>query len=361
MQPLDTLTRYGVPAAADRPLERVLRWLAELDDALRTIDPTCEPLVDAAMRIDVRRYFFMLEGICRLYRERYGDDAKRVWRRVKKMEDALGRVDYTRAMHAAAKRFKAPKKARTFLREARDKAERKLRKQLRAEWCPDSKGSIPGVARLVEASGAFPWDDPATDRRYLSGQIAAELEAIEHDDLDMEELEEGVHELRRSIRWFPIYLFALSGFASLDESLNPIPEYEPLLRSDAAKSKYAALAANPRETSPIQVSRSLFIANSVYVGELGDLKDDGQTIEGLAFALRKSGVKKKASRAEKKAIELMDLEPGRMHAIHERSAAIYDEMKSRRLCHHLAEPFRRAGVRCRGTESAAVRSQCPHP
>lgn len=342
MQTSDALTRYGAPANAARPLGRILRWVSELDDALRSIDLELEPVTVAAMRLDIRRYFFMLEGILRLYRERYGEAAVEAHDLVKEAEDSLGRIDYTRTMVETGKTADTKKRVRAYLVEAAEKAEKKVRKYLRANWIVADNGEVPGVRRLLDLVCAWPWDDVEADRRYLCGEIARELRKIDEDELDMEELEDGVHELRRDVRWFPIYLTALDGFARLDDASNPVPAYAPMLQSPAATSPYAKLASHDAEPRPVAVSRALYVANTAYIAELGELKDEGQAIEGLAFAIHESGVKKKKRKALEAAIDALDLEPGHMYFIQERSSVLYDEMKSRRIYAYLAGPFEAA-------------------
>ncbi len=322
------LAAYGVRSPATRPRERFHRWLAELHDALVGLPATSRKrdVVQPAIDVDVRRIAFMLEGLYRIYLGCGGGSFEKGLGQVKRLEDGLGRVDYCRTMHAAAVDARLPVDALAWLAKQVKDAEKALGKQIAKRWRPDEDGRIRGIAKLVKRLEAAPLDDVAADRTYVALAIANEMDRVGRGEYDLDELEAGVHELRRDVRWFPIYFTALDGFATLDETLNPIEAYEPLLRDPAASSKYAQLAASPAEPDPIRLSRSLYIANTKWIAELGDLKDRGQMIEGLAHALRESGTVRKRSKARDRALDALGLSANDLHFIHERATTMRCEM-----------------------------------
>lgn len=337
------LGQYGLSGdePPGRPAARILRWCAELDAALRGLDAQAdaEALMAEVLRVDIRRYLFMLEGLLRLYRRRIGQRAEQALKRVKVAEDTIGAVDNETTMLNAAVRLDAPAPVREYLAARVTKVSTHLVKRMRRRWLPDRHGLVKSIKRLVRFVAKTDWDPVETDRRYLCGEMARELLDIGQSDLDMDELEDGLHELRRDMRWFPIYLTALDGFAMLDDGLNPIPEYAPLLQDPAAGSPYARLASSPEEPVPVRLSRSLYIADTVHIAELGELKDRGLLIEGLSHALRAAGVERKRKRATACALELLGMTPDDVGAIHARADAIYREVKRLRLYDHLAEPL----------------------
>lgn len=322
------LSAYGVRAPATRPRARFHRWLTELHDALVALPTTSRKrdVVQPAFDADVRRIAFMLEGLYRVYVGCDGGRFDKGLSQVKRLEDTLGRVDYCRAMHAAAVEARLPVDAIAWLAQRVKGAEKALGKRIAKRWRPDADGRIRGVAKLVERLEAAPLDDEAADRTYLALTIADEMDRVGRRQYDLDELEAGVHEFRRDIRWFPIYFTALDGFAALDDTLNPIEAYESLLKDPAAESPYARLAASPDEPDPVRLSRSLYVANTKWIAELGDLKDRGQTIEGLAHALRESGTVRKRSKATDRALEALGLSHNDLHFIHERATTMRCEM-----------------------------------
>ena len=179
--------------------------------------------------------------------------------------------------------------------------------------------------------------DCDVDVDFLRHEIARRLEKLQTRELDMEKLEKGIHELRRQLRWFPIYLTALDGIAVLDNGRNPIPEYESLLRDPVAESAYALLPSSNREPVPFPISRSAFVANTKYVAELGDLKETGQLIDALVRALRLSGAVAGKKKARKRALRILGITPEEAEHVHERSAEIHREIRERGLLGALRE------------------------
>ncbi len=298
-----------------------------------------ETLVAEVLRVDLRRSFFMLEGLCRLYRTRFGPSMKKVLERVKAMEDGIGAVDYEAAMLQAARQIEFPKRGVRYLERRVGHATAALAKRVRKRWLADDEGAVRGVSKLVRRLVDLEWDDETTDRTYLCGEIASGLTELQHDEYDMDKLEAGLHEYRRELRWFPIYCTALDGFARLDDQLHPIPEYASLLDDPIAASAYARLAGCAEEPHPVALSRTLYIANTKYIAELGYLKDIGQVIEGLARALRKSGVEPKRRPAVDRALAVTGTSKGDLDALHDRARAVYHEARERRLFEQLAIPF----------------------
>lgn len=335
------LERYGTPASPRRPLARVLRWCAELDASAAGLprDASDAELVAEVLRLDLRRHFFMLEGLSRLYRSRFGAPIEKVLDRVKAMEDRIGAVDYEASMLEAALPVEFPKRATRYLERRLAKATAALAKRLRKRWVPDRDGAVRGVSTLVRRLTALAWDEPVDDRTYLCGEIASELCEIQRTEYDMAELEAGLHEFRRDVRWFPIYCTALHGFARLDDRLNPIPEYASLLEDPVASTAYAQLAASADEPEPVVLSRSLFIANTKCIADLGDLKDRGQVVEGLARALRTSGVERTHKKARARVRSLLGLSKRDLKDAQHRAEAVYSQAMQHRLFDHLAEPF----------------------
>ncbi len=333
------LASYGIDASMARPRERILQWAVGLQEKLSgQSDPLA--LVDRLLEVDARRNLFMLEGAFRLYKKRYDDPIKEQLAAVKAVEDQIGAVDYALAMRDAGRGAGLPDRALAFLEAEVQGARQDLGALLADGWMPDADGRIPGIADLLETVTGLDWDGYADDRKYLRKELSRRFDKVAGADYDMDALEEGVHELRRQIRWFPIYFSALDGVAVLDDTRNPIPEYEPLLRDPIADSKYAKLPVSNEEPNPFRISKSLYLANTKQIGELGDLKDDGQVIEGLAHALEQSGVANSSQEARALALEHLGKTEADLHHIHERGAAIYTEIKRTGLLEHLRAEIR---------------------
>jgi hypothetical protein len=105
----------------------------------------------------------------------------------------------------------------------------------------------------------------------------------------MNELEEGIHSYRRQIRWFGIYAEASDGLFELREDRHPIAKYKSGLDSDLAKSKYCQLPPPNPQLNTVSYSKSLYVATMESVLALGDIKDRGELLEGLAHSYVECG------------------------------------------------------------------------
>ena len=299
---------YHLDPDVGRPRQRFLAWAAELHDALEQVADAEDP-IEVLFGLDVRRLTFMLEGLLRTYRRRYGKPIKKRLQAVKALEDQLGAVDYAQAMLDAGREAQVPKKAVRYLEKSLRKSRKELLRMLEDGWVPDANGRVPGIAKLVRTLKHITWESREEDLATLRGALARRLEKVAAAEYDMRDLEEGIHELRRQLRWLPICLTALDGVARLDDDLNPVAEYAPLLRDPLAQSLFAQLPASGAEPDPFPLSRSLFVANTKLIGDLGDLKDDLQVIQALTRACKESGVARKSKEARAMALHHLGKAP----------------------------------------------------
>ena len=92
------------------------------------------------------------------------------------------------------------------------------------------------------------------------------------------------------------------------------------------ESKYSKLPASDRESDPLLFSHSLYLRNSQLIGELGGLKDEGEEIEGVAFALEGAHLAHDPAEAVAKAKNIMGLPQNADNNVFARSGEILDEM-----------------------------------
>jgi hypothetical protein len=226
--------------------------------------------VDDIMKQDVRAHAFMLEGLCRLYRVRAGKHAKRLLEDqldvIKELEDAIGAYGYAMDMQAVVTNADTTR-AVEHSRRALD--------ALRTSWATPTR--VQAIV-LAFAAAIAEADD---DVRHVRKCLRTLLKDIDDDiaDLDMDELEDGIHELRRQLRWIPIVMIALNGLVVLNPKGDPIPALAALKKTPLATSRFGQLPASSLETTPIAVPQSLFLELSRTIDVLGKLKDEGQRAE----------------------------------------------------------------------------------
>jgi hypothetical protein len=244
------------------------------------------------LKDDLRTPLFQLEGLLRLYAPRFGRDFERALERVKALEDRLGEVSLRRELAALAAEKTFPSAVIGGLRKDERKAMKKLEKLVAREWTPDThrRDQVPAldfvIGRVLDAD----FGSDAKDVKFLHLAMAEAIENIEGTNWNLDDLQAGTHELRRSIRWLPIYFQALGGAVQLSEKQNPIAALKELLDTPAAHGPFIEMAGPEREKHPIVLSKSLLIANGGMIDRLGKIKDAGEHVEHLAHALRDAGL-----------------------------------------------------------------------
>lgn len=322
------LAQHGVKGPVDRPFERVLIPAAKIDAVLRS-EPDADKLVDLVMQKDLRRQVFLLEGVAKLYGKIHGKDAERVYLGAKALEDILGKVSMTRSNLATAEKVGADPKAIALLKADAESARGELKALLQAEWMPDAKGRIPGLRDVVEDWGEGKWASYDKDVKQVREELSRRLEKLENTPYDMNLLEDGVHELRRQLRWFPIYAESMNGLFQLDPTDNPVKAYEPMLQADIASSKYVNLPDASREKEPITISKSVYCALMQLTLDLGALKDAGEPIHFLRDAYVRAGLGD-AHTAEK-TVEGLFKDVADEHEILAGAGKLYEAMKQNGL------------------------------
>lgn len=332
------LQRYDVDGKVPRPLERVLAHAAKLHDVLAS-EPDPAKLVDVVMNGDLRRHVFLLEGIAKLYERNY-QEAKGAMVDAKELEDSLGGLSASRSNLAYARHANPPPEVLAHLEAAEQQARASLETLLRDTWMPRKKdGQIPALRDLVKGLGDAKWDDYADDKKYVRGEMVRRLEKIATTDFDMHDLAGGLHELRRQLRWFPIYTESMNGLLQLDDTKNPVPAYEPMLRVTLATSKYVDLPDDSREAGAIRISKSLYTALMQVTLDLGGLKDAGEPVEALAQAYLDLKKAKTLDDARRQVTALIG--PRLMNDVYGSADKVYAEMKKNHLVESLAESVKR--------------------
>ncbi|MFH1811124.1 MAG: hypothetical protein ABIJ09_20455 [Pseudomonadota bacterium] len=323
-----TLALYAPGAAAQpRAAQRVLFWVGELHTALSTAASQPD-LAKGAMHRDMRTAAFMLEASLRLYRDKYGKPLDEARKDVKKLEDLLGALGHAQDMQKAGVGCsELPAEARAYLDRQVAKETEKLLELLGSGWLPGAQGTVPVLDDVVETVLHTDWKKGDGDRKAIRKALGRQLDEVAAGGLDMNELQEGLHELRRQLRWVPIYGMALKGAVVLDDTLLPEPRYAALRDDPVASSPFAALPTSAQDKHPLRLSRTVFLRSTQLIDELGTIKDQGESIEGLAKALRKADVVEGLEASEQEAARLLGLDPHAMDAVKARATLLYPEVR----------------------------------
>jgi hypothetical protein len=335
------MDRYGITRRLGRPRERVLTWLARLSPGLAGF---AEPLAlaDAALRQDLRSTLFYLEGILKLYRRDYDHALEGPYQAAKSLEDALGTWGAGLHLVEIVRRVASPEPALHWSETQAQLARSAVVEQLSQHWLPLPDGTIPIFRVLCDALVALDFEGYGKDRRSLMQAIRSWLKRVADTPLDMYVLQgnHGLHELRRQLRWLPIFAVSLDGLVVTSDKHHPVKEYRALLTSEVAQSPYARLPEPIREDKPIKISRSLFLAAIDMIAQLGDLKDIAEDVQGLEHALIGGGVARTSRAAREQALSLLGRTPQQQMESQIRAERLYRGLRRHRFFKHVRSEFK---------------------
>jgi len=279
--------------------EKPLAVLRALFTAERVAPDAIDATIDEAYRTDARGEMFAIEGLLRIYAGIYGRPVAVMLESIKAAEDAFGhageKVDYL----AYARKVAAPPGALALLQASADEG----RVHLRA-FVPEIPAMLDGLSAALRD---LPWQREEKDARRVLREVADALRACEALDYDPEELQSGIHEMRRDLRWFLIDIRALDGLIVLDPP-GGMPRklncYSYLATHPMASNRFSRVDANPKLHWVSSVPTTYFLALGKIVNELGEVKSFAENVEALAGALHASGGAPSAEAAHERAIEL---------------------------------------------------------
>lgn len=258
------LVSIGSSAAEIRgeaQVERFEIWVRDLKASM-TLSSDVNVVVDQLVKSEARNSTFHIQGLARLYQNQ---DArfKALWADVKELEDAIGEYDKWKTLDGAKSK------------EAKKDLFRLLEKE---GW--SKNGKSPKLDEISSQLRAYNWDNYPGDRAYVLVQLKVHLDYLVRTEFDVTRLEltdgdgNGLHELRREVRWFLIEAKALNGMIAYDASPTCSVEiYNELLQSRWATHKYAKFTRGEREIDPCFVEQCLILGLVKSVDGLGNLKD----------------------------------------------------------------------------------------
>ena len=251
-------------------------WLDQLDDALNpkgnaNFDEIAKELVDGSSRAAA----FNLQALARLY-ESKNKIFKTIKEDFKGLEDAIGAYDKWSNVIEKAERKGVSGDKLMDLKNRQGSEMDKLKKFLEKEkWVTGSKKK----SRLKEIKNTlkeYKWLSLKDDRKFLVDKLVEELKSLDSTKFDMGILEEGngVHELRRSLRWILIEMRVLNGLFVFNEKNScAIPEYSSLLNREVSSSGYASLPPSTMGSDSCKIDQCLFLGFVDLVKQIGDQKD----------------------------------------------------------------------------------------
>jgi hypothetical protein len=265
-----------------------------------------------------RTSFFMLQGLSRAYAAMH--DRKKfsaLKDKFKRMEDRLGEVDYYNSLHEVlSSNKKIPEQYTRLALHKLEGSKEKLQKTLfREGWIS------PGNAAMKKISGKLKkarWMKAEKEVKALSDYYLKSVEKIKDfaagTGYQFDNVEEDIHELRRKLRWLSIYPQAMQGIFQYRVSTRVPAHLKKYITPEIEDSPFNKMTEPGTNTSFIMLDRNRFLALSWMIAKLGELKDEGLLVTGLAELIVESSGSGK-NKAFMEACRLMAVRKERMPEI----------------------------------------------
>lgn len=260
-------------------------------------DVASDTLGDSLIEGKARNQLFRLESLLRLYVRAF-PDLEKYRSEVKDVEDGLGAYSFAvDSLSFAKDKFKKENQAQA------PNAARKAEQDKVLEGLEKKKeGARVVFAKLAERSpldaeltelrsvvvSSFAGWSSSKDLAFANHELLRVLRNVRDGRFNFNLLEDGIHEFRRRLRWFPMYIDSLDGLILLRDDppgACPVPGLETLAGSHAAKHRYANPALGFPATHPCTISRCLLWPVVKTVNDLGDIKDEAQGEAAVGSAL----------------------------------------------------------------------------
>jgi hypothetical protein len=261
----------------------------------------------ALHRAGARTTLFQLECLVRTHKSTLDEETfTPLHAAFKSLEDALGAVDFSDSLASRPGVAGADTELTAYFVGRRSEAAQWTERILaRGGWWTDGERPSPVFAAVLDAIESFEWPSPRKERRLLleffSGSAKGLQDKLSDGGFNFNDLEGGVHELRRKIRWLSILPASLDGLFVRREGGPIDPGLAAYCTPKVVGSPYNHFPPREGVSAPIELESSSFLAVSWLIAELGALKDRGQLTDAFTLAAQDldDGPKAAAARVRK--------------------------------------------------------------
>jgi hypothetical protein len=249
----------------------------------------------------LRTEAFMLESLYRLFEKAFAPDYEDGNKLFKKLEDALGQIDFYDVFYQDFKtNKKIDQEAKTYILKKKEKSLKRFEKLLTKKDGLENR--IRELDKFIQAQKLnFERTAIKSIEVAIQKEITDIKRFVKETDGDFTNVEEELHEVRRKLRWLSIYGQSLQGVIKLEDNGKKEGWIKKYVSKDIVSLPFNKL---PLNSFPAHVlyRKNNFYALSRIIFELGILKDTGFRLEFLAKVIRK--VEKIDSEAAMKKAEI---------------------------------------------------------
>ena len=269
-------------------------------DSLRKLllSPACKNKpAEVLYQKNARTILFRLEALSRIGRSIYGKKIfKEVYEAFKLMEDGLGAIEYYDEFFTEFSLNKSlPKKFLNFYSTGIKSETDKLNKDIAENnFCTDEF-----IKKTILLVNNIKWL-PANEERnsfidFMIKQCRKIREDLDSGDLNFIDLENGLHEVRRKIRWLSIYAAVVNGIIQLKKNKIKNSGFKNYLTPEVINLPFNIMPPPIKGIKSIYIQSDNFYALSWLINELGAIKDEGLRVLSVVEALKELNLSDKNS------------------------------------------------------------------
>jgi hypothetical protein len=223
----------------------------------------------------IRAIVFSMQALGRLY-QKQNETFDPLRDSFKELEDGMGEYDKWTELHKKGVAAGASEEIIAKLQSGQTAAKNSFEELLATRgWAGTEQ---PKLREWNEFLSNYPWLPYDDERLVLIQALDKQINKISKREWDLSRLEEGngLHELKRELRWFQIELQVVNGLVTFREDPNdcPVEEFKSLLSDPIAQNPFSQLPRASTEKNPCFISQCLYLAGAKYVADLDALKGD---------------------------------------------------------------------------------------
>ena len=244
---------------------------------------------------DARTPLFQLQALARIELE-IGKDketAKNWLEEFKSLEDAFGKYDFWYTLLQKNHEWESPKEILTVIEQQTQRHLGLLESTIQHYgWLPRCEVERKPMDRFTKYFKKYKWIKEGKETKKLLNFFRDEAESlhvkISSGDIDLNLIEDGIHELRRKLRWLGIYSSSLLGKVQHSDE-NEKSSLDHYITEENKLFKFNILPKPSENIETIQFLKGGFYALSILIDGLGKIKDPGLITEEMVKITQLTG------------------------------------------------------------------------
>ncbi|MBK9323113.1 MAG: hypothetical protein IPM97_09280 [Bdellovibrionaceae bacterium] len=235
------------------------------------------------MKEDVRKTFFRLQALTRMLETQESEFFGEQRSYFKGIEDAIGKLDLSNSLRKESELVGSALLINHFGRQQLAAQESLLTTMKASGLWNEPEETIARLKRDFANKGS--WAVGSKERQFfidiISGYAKKLHKSVKENEFDNSDIEKGLHELRRRLRWILIQTTALDGFvqfyneANLKAAISNWFEVAKAENPDLLMSKFMRIST-PNVEKPILVPLQSFALMTELVSKIGKSKDGAE-------------------------------------------------------------------------------------